>query len=63
MPKGNAEIWELVNPDNGWQHPIHIQFEEGRILSKTTNGVNVTIPPNERIVNSILHVDRKPSSG
>ncbi|MDM0024468.1 multicopper oxidase family protein [Variovorax saccharolyticus] len=48
VPKGNAEIWELVNPDNGWQHPIHIHFEEGRILSKTVNGVNVAIPPNER---------------
>ena len=45
---GGMEIWELFNPDNGWQHPIHIHFEEGRILSKTVNGVAVPIPPHER---------------
>ena len=33
--KGSTEVWELVNPDNGWSHPIHIHFEEGLILSKT----------------------------
>src|SRR3954468_477484 len=49
-PTKNApgEIWELVNPDDGWQHPIHIHFEEGIILSKTVNGVPVAIPPHER---------------
>ena len=29
-----AEVWEFVNPDNGWQHPIHIHFEEGRIIEQ-----------------------------
>jgi FtsP/CotA-like multicopper oxidase with cupredoxin domain len=48
IPKGNAEIWELVNPDNGWQHPVHIHFEEGRIISKTANGVSVPVPVHER---------------
>ena len=48
IPKGTAEVWELVNPDNGWQHPVHIHFEEGRILSKTASGVSVPIPPHER---------------
>jgi FtsP/CotA-like multicopper oxidase with cupredoxin domain len=33
------EIWELTNLNDGWQHPIHIHFEEGRILSKTVNGI------------------------
>jgi FtsP/CotA-like multicopper oxidase with cupredoxin domain len=46
--QGSMEIWELFNLDNGWQHPIHIHFEEGRILSKTVNGVPVPIPPHER---------------
>ncbi|MCT9812749.1 multicopper oxidase domain-containing protein [Acidovorax sp. Be4] len=46
--RGGMEIWEFVNPDNGWQHPIHVHFEEGRILSKSVNGVNVPIPMNER---------------
>ena len=46
--KGSAEIWELVNPDNGWQHPVHIHFEEGRIIGKTASGVAVPVPAHER---------------
>ena len=42
--KGTAEIWTLRNLDNGWSHPIHIHFEEGRILTK--NGA--VPPPHER---------------
>ncbi|MCY1227777.1 Spore coat protein A [compost metagenome] len=48
ITRGTAEIWEFINPDNGWQHPIHVHFEEGRILSKSVNGVSLTIPVNER---------------
>ncbi|HEX4870337.1 MAG TPA: multicopper oxidase domain-containing protein [Moraxellaceae bacterium] len=48
VAKGGMEIWELTNLDNGWQHPVHIHFEEGRILSKTINGQPVAIPPQER---------------
>jgi FtsP/CotA-like multicopper oxidase with cupredoxin domain len=46
--KGSAEIWEFINNDNSWHHPIHVHFEEGRMLSKSVNGVNVTIPAHER---------------
>jgi FtsP/CotA-like multicopper oxidase with cupredoxin domain len=46
--RGSAEIWELTNIDDGWQHPVHIHFEEGRILSKSVAGVPVPIPPIER---------------
>ena len=48
VAKDSMEIWELTNLDDGWQHPIHIHFEEGRILSKSVNGVPIPIPPNER---------------
>lgn len=48
IPKGGAEVWELVNIDNGWDHPIHIHFEEGRILSKTKDGVNIPVPLHEQ---------------
>jgi FtsP/CotA-like multicopper oxidase with cupredoxin domain len=34
---GSAEIWTLVNGGGGWAHPVHIHFEEGRIL--TRNGL------------------------
>ena len=42
--KGSAEVWELVNPSGGWAHPVHIHFEEGRILSKTVDGIDVPVP-------------------
>jgi FtsP/CotA-like multicopper oxidase with cupredoxin domain len=32
--KGTAEIWTLRNTSGGWAHPIHIHFEEGRILKR-----------------------------
>jgi FtsP/CotA-like multicopper oxidase with cupredoxin domain len=35
--KGTAEIWNLRNDSGGWVHPVHIHFEEGRIL--TRNGL------------------------
>jgi FtsP/CotA-like multicopper oxidase with cupredoxin domain len=40
VQKGTAEIWKLKNGGGGWAHPIHIHFEEGRILS-----VNGQTPP------------------
>ena len=48
MVVGSAEVWELVNPSGGWVHPVHIHFEEGRILSKTVDGVEVPVPVHER---------------
>ncbi len=48
IPKGGYEIWELSNVNDGWSHPIHIHFEEGRILQKIVKGVSVPIPVHER---------------
>ena len=31
---GTREIWHLVNAGAGWDHPIHIHFEEGQILER-----------------------------
>jgi FtsP/CotA-like multicopper oxidase with cupredoxin domain len=36
---GKFERWILQNNSGGWQHPVHIHFEEFRILSR--NGVPV----------------------
>jgi FtsP/CotA-like multicopper oxidase with cupredoxin domain len=41
--KGTAEIWEL-RVEGQWHHPVHIHFEEGRIL--TRNGI--APPPHEQ---------------
>jgi FtsP/CotA-like multicopper oxidase with cupredoxin domain len=35
--RGSAEVWTLKNGGTGWAHPVHIHFEEGRIL--TRNGL------------------------
>jgi FtsP/CotA-like multicopper oxidase with cupredoxin domain len=42
--RGTAEVWNLRNLSGGWAHPIHIHFEEGRILKR--NGGDP--PPWER---------------
>ena len=34
IKQGTAEIWTLRNESGGWAHPIHIHFEEFRILSR-----------------------------
>ncbi len=31
---GTVEIWRLHNGGNGWSHPVHIHFEEGKILKR-----------------------------
>ena len=41
---GTAEIWNLRNTSGGWVHPVHIHFEEGRILKR--NGIDP--PAHER---------------
>jgi FtsP/CotA-like multicopper oxidase with cupredoxin domain len=46
--QGGAEIWEFVNPEDGWDHPIHVHFEEGRIIGKTVLGRAVPVPPHEQ---------------
>ncbi|MET3441044.1 FtsP/CotA-like multicopper oxidase with cupredoxin domain [Variovorax paradoxus] len=56
ISRGSTEIWEFINPDNSWQHPIHVHFEEGRILSKSLNGVNVPLPMNERGRKDVFNV-------
>jgi manganese oxidase len=41
---GTREVWHLVNGGTGWDHPIHIHFEEGQVLSRTVGGVSVPVP-------------------
>src|SRR3954470_416795 len=43
---GTKEIWTLVNGGGGWDHPIHIHFEEGQVLARDGSAANV--PPWER---------------
>ena len=38
---GTREVWELINDGGEWDHPIHIHFEEGRILARDGSAGNV----------------------
>ncbi|HJQ70441.1 MAG TPA: multicopper oxidase domain-containing protein [Blastocatellia bacterium] len=47
MPRfGTREIWTLKNGGGGWDHPIHIHFEECQTLKR--NGSAANVPPWER---------------
>lgn len=42
QPKFNTrEIWTLRNGGGDWDHPIHIHFEEGQIVSRDGSAANV----------------------
>lgn len=43
---GTREIWTLKNGGGGWDHPIHIHFEEGQILAR--DGKASAVPAWER---------------
>jgi len=38
---GTREVWRLINDGGGWDHPIHIHFEEGQILARDGSLSNV----------------------
>ena len=40
------EVWTLKNGGGGWDHPIHIHFEEGQVLMRDGKASNV--PPWEK---------------
>jgi FtsP/CotA-like multicopper oxidase with cupredoxin domain len=39
VAKGSSEIWTITNQGSDWSHPVHIHFEEFRIISR--NGLPV----------------------
>ena len=43
---GTTEQWTLQNGGGGWDHPIHIHFEEGQILAR--DGSSSNVPPWEQ---------------
>lgn len=40
---GTREIWTLKNGGGGWDHPIHIHFEEAQILARDGKASNVPL--------------------
>ena len=49
IPQESEEVWVIQNPGGSWRHPVHIHFEEHRILSR--NGVPVK--PNTQVNGAI----------
>jgi len=54
FPKQNtAELWTFTG-GNGWQHPVHIHFEEFQILSR--NGKTQAVPIDEQARKDIIRI-------
>ena len=49
---GTREVWTLQNGGGGWDHPIHIHFEEGQILAR--NGSASNVPAWERAARTYI---------
>ncbi len=39
IPEGTAEHWTIINGGGSWLHPVHIHYEEHRILKYNRGGV------------------------
>jgi FtsP/CotA-like multicopper oxidase with cupredoxin domain len=44
VKRNTAEVWTLQNPGGSWSHPVHIHFEEFRILNR-----NGAAPPSNEM--------------
>jgi FtsP/CotA-like multicopper oxidase with cupredoxin domain len=54
IPRGSEEVWTIQNPGGSWRHPVHIHFEEHRML--TRNGASVV--PNAQLNGAIDYARR-----
>lgn len=48
--RGVPEVWTIKNGGGGWVHPMHLHFEEHRVISR--NGVPTPLDPNHPDDNS-----------
>jgi FtsP/CotA-like multicopper oxidase with cupredoxin domain len=54
VPQESEEVWVIQNPGGSWRHPVHIHFEEHRVLSR--NGV---VPKPNSQANACVDFARK----
>jgi FtsP/CotA-like multicopper oxidase with cupredoxin domain len=54
IPMGSEEVWVIQNPGGSWRHPVHIHYEEHRML--TRNGAPVK--PNTQLNGAIDYARR-----
>jgi FtsP/CotA-like multicopper oxidase with cupredoxin domain len=48
------EVWVIQNPGGGWRHPVHIHFEEHRVLTRD----GVPVKPNTSVNGTIDYARR-----
>jgi len=53
VQQNTAELWTFTG-GNGWQHPVHIHFEEFQILSR--NGKTQAVPIDEQARKDIIRI-------
>jgi manganese oxidase len=42
---GTGEVWTLSGAaGTAWDHPVHIHFEEGQIIERTSGGASIPVP-------------------
>ncbi len=54
IPRNSEEVWVIQNPGGSWRHPVHIHYEEHRML--TRNGASVK--PNTQLNGAIEYARR-----
>jgi len=54
--RGTREVWTLINGGGGWDHPIHIHFEESQMLAR--DGSLSNVPPWERGRKDVFRLHR-----
>jgi FtsP/CotA-like multicopper oxidase with cupredoxin domain len=49
IPQESEEVWVIQNPGGSWRHPVHIHFEEHRVLSRNGVAVRPNVQNNARV--------------
>ncbi len=57
IPEGSAEQWSIVNGGGSWSHPVHIHYEEHRILSYNGKVPSPTVNPTEYSRKDVIRLD------
>lgn len=57
IPEGSAEQWTIINGGGSWSHPIHIHYEEHRILRYNGVAPSATTNPLEFSRKDVIRLD------
>lgn len=57
IPEGSAEQWKIENNGGSWSHPVHIHYEEHRILSYNGIAPSSTVNPTEYSRKDVIRLD------